>query len=120
MPIPEYVVLRNRTEDHVRFTYDGQGVVVEPKGELIADLEMARWLYSCDAVLALTEDGPAYKLGIEKGPNALLEHVDADCFNCDPIAIKASHEHPDLAASRAVKWERVAVSSADFRPEVTR
>lgn len=117
----DFVTLKNRTDKSVSFTYGGETVTIKSAATHIVDTEVARFLFSNDQVLGLRQDAEtgdkiaAYKLGIENGPNSLLETLEADVFDCAPFEPVAFHEHPDLAASRQVKLQKVAADPSDFR-----
>lgn len=121
MAIREFAVLKNRTEAPVTFTYGGQQETIKAGGTLTVDLELTKFLFTCDQVLGLTldpetgEKKPVFKVGIQEGPDTLLETLEAECFNTDSITVIPSPEHPDLAASRAVQIKKVATDPSDYR-----
>lgn len=118
--IRDFATLKNRTTSPVTFTYGGEQRTIKPEGKLTVDLDLARFLFTCDQVLGVTEDGQGgrravYKLGIDEGPDSLLEALDTECFDCTPVTIIPSREHPDLAANRSMKELKVGGDPSDFK-----
>ena len=115
----EFVVLKNRTDQPVTFTYGGERVTVKPSATHTVDTEVARFLYSCDQLLGVARnpDGTrraAYKLGIESGPDSLLDQLESEVFECASFEAIAISEHPDLAARREMKLQKVANDPSDY------
>lgn len=119
MAIAEYAVLRNRTDKAVEFTFDGETKIVKPQDKFIAEAGLVRFLYeTSDQLHRLSADGRrVFALGIEECPKGWQDVLDIECFDTDAVVLKATRETPDLAASRAAKFEPVNVSPADFRPD---
>lgn len=119
--IRDFAVLKNRTTSPVTFTYGGEQRTIKPGGTLTVDLDLARFLFTCDQVLRVAADPETgerkavYALGIHEGPDSLLETLEAECFNCEPVTLIPSREHPDLAATRDMKLQKVATDPSDFR-----
>lgn len=119
MAIQEYALLRNRTNEPVRFTFGGQTETVKAGDKYIADAGLVKFLFEIDDAIqrVTSDDRRVFALGIEECPPSWQDVLDPDCFDTATVAVKAIRETPALAVSRAVKYAPVSISPADFRPD---